>query len=90
MQEAGAFAVVLELLPPGLAAEITADLPIPTIGIGAGPHCDGQVLVTSDLIGLRPDRPPLKHVRQYAHVGDDILRALKSFGDDVRGKTFPP
>ena len=89
VQEAGAFAVVLELLPPDLAAEITADLRIPTIGIGAGPHCDGQVLVTSDLIGLRPDRPPLRHVRQYAHIGADILRALKSFGDDVRGKSFP-
>ena len=89
VQEAGAFAVVLELLPPDLAAEITADLSIPTIGIGAGPHCDGQVLVTSDLIGLRPDRPPLRHVRQYAHVGEDILHALEAFGDDVRGKTFP-
>ena len=89
VQDAGAFAVVLELLPPELAAEISADLSIPTIGIGAGPHCDGQVLVTSDLLGLRPDRPPLKHVRQYAHVGDDILRALRAFGEDVRGGNFP-
>ena len=89
VQDAGAFALVLELLPPELAAAITAGLGIPTIGIGAGPHCDGQVLVTSDLIGLRPDRPPLKHVRAYAHVGEDILRALQTFGADVRDGNFP-
>ena len=89
VQEAGAFALVLELLPAGLAAEITTDLRIPTIGIGAGPRCDGQVLVTSDLIGLRPDRPALRHVRPYAHVGADILAALRSFGEDVRSESFP-
>ena len=89
VQDAGAFAVVLELLPPDLAAAITADLSIPTIGIGAGPHCDGQVLVTSDLIGLRGGETPFKHVRQYAHIGDDILRALHAFGEDVRGSRFP-
>ncbi len=89
VQEAGAFAVVLELLPPALAAEITASLSIPTIGIGAGPDCDGQVLVTSDLIGLRPDRPPLKHVRPYAQVGADIQCALRAFGDHVRAGIFP-
>lgn len=89
VQEAGAVGLVLELLPPALAADITASLSIPTIGIGAGPHCDGQVLVTSDLIGLRPDRPPLKHVRPYAHVGQDIQRALRTFSDDVRAGKFP-
>jgi 3-methyl-2-oxobutanoate hydroxymethyltransferase len=89
VQDAGAFAVVLELLPSALAAEITASLVIPTIGIGAGPHCDGQVLVTSDLIGLRPDRPALKHVRQYARVGEEIQQALRAFSDDVRGSRFP-
>ena len=89
VQEAGAVALVLELLPPVLAAEITASLAIPTIGIGAGPHCDGQVLVTSDLIGLRPDRPPLKHVRAYAHVGQDIQRAVMAFSEDVRKGQFP-
>jgi 3-methyl-2-oxobutanoate hydroxymethyltransferase len=89
VQEAGAFAVVLELLPPALAAEITEALSIPTIGIGAGPHCAGQVLVTPDLIGLRPDRPPLKHVRRYASVGADIQRALRAFGSDVRDGSFP-
>jgi len=89
VQEAGAFAVVLELLPPSLAAEITADLAIPTIGIGAGRHCDGQVLVTSDLLGLRGGETPFRHVRQYARIGDDILRALRAYGEDVRGGNFP-
>ena len=89
VEEAGAFAVVLELLPEGLAARITATLSIPTIGIGAGPHCDGQVLVTSDLIGLRPERPPLKHVRQYAHVGEEIARALRDYKEEVESGQFP-
>lgn len=89
VQEAGAFAVVLELIPDELAGEITRALAIPTLGIGAGPQCDGQVLVTSDLIGLRPEQTPFKHVRQYAHVGDDILRALQSFRDDVQKGNFP-
>lgn len=89
IEEAGAFAVVLELIPRELARQITEERSILTIGIGAGPHCDGQVLVTSDLIGLRPDRLPLKHVRQYAQVGEDILRALRAYGDDVRGQKFP-
>jgi 3-methyl-2-oxobutanoate hydroxymethyltransferase len=89
LQDAGAFAIVLELVPAALASEITASLTIPTIGIGAGPHCDGQVLVTTDLIGLRPDRPPLKHVRPYAHVGTDIQIALQAFCNDVKVGTFP-
>lgn len=89
VQEAGAFAVVLELIPDELAGEITRALTIPTLGIGAGPQCDGQVLVTSDLIGLRVGETPFKHVRQYAHVGDDILRALKAFRDDVQKGDFP-
>jgi 3-methyl-2-oxobutanoate hydroxymethyltransferase len=89
LQDAGAFAIVLELVPPALAAEITSSLNIPTIGIGAGPHCDGQVLVTTDLIGMRPDRPTLKHVRPYAHVGADIQTALHAFCADVKVGTFP-
>ena len=71
VQEAGAFAVVLELIPDDLAAAITAELSIPTIGIGAGPGCDGQVLVRLTA-GLRPDRTPLKHVREYAQIGREI------------------
>ncbi len=89
VQEAGAFAVVLELIPDTLAAQITATLTIPTVGIGAGAGCDGQVLVTSDLIGLRPDRPPLKHVRQYAQVGAEIARALNAYREEVEAGQFP-
>ncbi len=89
VQDAGAFAVVLELIPDALAARVTETLTIPTIGIGAGPSCDGQVLVTSDLIGLRPDRAPLKHVRRYAEVGADIARALQAYREDVAAGRFP-
>ncbi len=89
VQEAGAFAVVLELIPDALAAQITAALMIPTVGIGAGAGCDGQVLVTSDLIGLRPDRPVLRHVRQYAQVGAEIARALNAYREEVEAGQFP-
>lgn len=89
VQNAGAFAVVLELIPDALAARITEMLTIPTVGIGAGGACDGQVLVTSDLIGLRPDRPPLRHVRQYAQVGLDIARALNTYREEVEAGQFP-
>ncbi len=89
IEEAGAYAVLLELVPSELAARVTEALKIPTIGIGAGPHCDGQVLVISDLIGLRPSGRVLKHVRQYAHVGDEISRAVRAFKDDVQAGRFP-
>lgn len=89
VQEAGAFAVVLELIPDALAAEVTAALTIPTIGIGAGPSCDGQVLVTSDLLGLRPERTVLKHVRQYAQIGMVIADALTAYRNDVADAKFP-
>ena len=89
VQEAGAFAVVLELIPEDLASELTDLLDIPTIGIGAGPHCDGQVLVTSDVIGLRAGSEPLKHVKQYAHVGDEILQALRRYREEVGSGDFP-
>lgn len=89
VEEAGAFAVVLELVPFDLAARITEALKIPTIGIAAGPHCDGQVLVISDLIGLRPNARVLKHVKQYAHIGEDIERALRAFKDDVVAGRYP-
>ncbi len=90
VQDAGAFAVVLELIPDTLAAEVTAALSIPTIGIGAGPSCGGQVLVTSDLLGLRPERAALRHVRQYAHIGDIIKQALASYREEVETSQFPP
>ena len=89
VQDAGAFAVVLELIPEELARQVTAALSIPTIGIGAGPGCDGQVLVTSDLLGLRPERPALKHVRQYAQVGTTIADALAAYQKDVAEAKFP-
>jgi 3-methyl-2-oxobutanoate hydroxymethyltransferase len=89
VQEAGAFGVVLELVPADLARRVSDALEIPTIGIGAGPHCDGQVLVFGDLIGLRRDRPVFKHVRRYMRAGDDILAALKAYADDVRAGRFP-
>jgi 3-methyl-2-oxobutanoate hydroxymethyltransferase len=90
VQEAGAFAVVLELVPPTLAAQITAALDIPTIGIGAGPDCGGQVLVINDLLGLRGgEYVPFRHVKEYAHIGDDILRALRAFRKEVEDGQFP-
>ena len=89
VQDAGAFAVVLELIPDALAAEVTAALSIPTIGIGAGAGCDGQVLVTSDLLGLRPERSALRHVRQYAQIGDTIKQALASYREEVERSQFP-
>jgi 3-methyl-2-oxobutanoate hydroxymethyltransferase len=87
-QEAGAFAVVLECIPAALASEITASLKIPTIGIGAGPHCDGQVLVTSDLIGLTMGRLP-KFVRQYADVRAVIHEAASRYRKDIESGEFP-
>ena len=89
VQDAGAFAVVLELIPDALASQVTAALSIPTIGIGAGAGCDGQVLVTSDLLGLRPERPALRHVRQYAQIGDTIKQALASYREEVESAKFP-
>jgi 3-methyl-2-oxobutanoate hydroxymethyltransferase len=88
VQEAGAFAVVLELVPEQLAAAITERLRIPTIGIGAGAGCSGQVQVVTDLIGLSVDFTP-RHARRYADVGAQILAAARAFQDDVASGTFP-
>jgi 3-methyl-2-oxobutanoate hydroxymethyltransferase len=88
LQEAGAFAVVLECIPSEVAAEITRRLAIPTIGIGAGPHCDGQVLVFHDLLGLYGERTP-KFVRRYGEFGKAMGEALQNFGADVRSGGFP-
>jgi len=88
MQSAGAFAVVLEGIPADVAAKITSSLEIPTIGIGAGRHCDGQVLVLSDLLGMLPGRVP-RFVRQYANLNDQMTQALKQFSTDVREGRFP-
>ena len=84
---AGAFAVVLEMVEDALAAEITERIPIPTIGIGSGPGCDGQVLVLHDVLGLYPDPPSF--AKQYATLGETATTALRAFADDVRARTFP-
>jgi 3-methyl-2-oxobutanoate hydroxymethyltransferase len=88
VEAAGAFAVVLECIPLDLAAEITAALSIPTIGIGAGAHCDGQVLVLHDLLGLNETGVP-KFVQRYAQLAESARAALTAFVQDVRSGRFP-
>ena len=87
VEAAGAFAVVLEGVPSSLAAEITARLAIPTIGIGAGLDCDGQVLVMHDLLGLTDSTPSF--AKQYANVGSLVSQAARAFADDVLNGKFP-
>ncbi|MGW7333930.1 3-methyl-2-oxobutanoate hydroxymethyltransferase [Streptomyces sp. NPDC054840] len=87
-QDAGAFAVVLELVPAELAAEVTRSLHIPTVGIGAGAECDAQVLVWTDMMGLTGGKMP-KFVKQYADLRQVIGGAAKAFAEDVVGGTFP-
>lgn len=88
LQEAGAVAIVLEVIPKELAKEITESIDIPTIGIGAGPHCDGQVLVIHDLLGLFEKFTP-KFVKQYANLKEEILRAIKQYKEEVEKGVFP-
>lgn len=88
LQEAGAFAVVLELVPAALAGEITKSLTIPTIGIGAGPECDGQVLVLHDMLGLNEEFNA-KFVKQYAQLAGEVRRAAGAFADEVRAGRYP-
>jgi len=88
VEAAGAFSVVLESVPRDLSARITEKLHIPTIGIGAGPECDGQVLVFHDLVGLTPGHKP-KFARQYVNLAAEISRAVTSYCDDVRRGDFP-
>jgi 3-methyl-2-oxobutanoate hydroxymethyltransferase len=88
LERAGACCVVLEGIPREVAAMITHELEIPTIGIGAGPECDGQVLVFHDLLGLTFS-PPAKFVRRYADVGSVIGNALLAFKDDVKSGGYP-
>ena len=85
---AGAFAVVLEGVPMDLAAEITDMLPIPTIGIGAGPHCDGQILVMHDLLGISGDFTP-KFVKRYANLEQVVADAVSAYISEVREQAFP-
>jgi 3-methyl-2-oxobutanoate hydroxymethyltransferase len=88
VEQVGASMLVLEAIPHDLAAEITASVSIPTIGIGAGPHCDGQVLVFHDVLGWFDDFTP-KFVRRYAQGGQELTAALRRFADDVRAGKFP-
>jgi 3-methyl-2-oxobutanoate hydroxymethyltransferase len=86
--DAGAFAIVVEAVPAELAAKVTAAVAIPTIGIGAGPHCDGQVLVTPDILGLFEGFRP-KFVRRYAELGTSVTQAAAAYAADVRSGKFP-
>jgi 3-methyl-2-oxobutanoate hydroxymethyltransferase len=88
LADAGCFSVVLEKVPAEVAKRVTAELPIPTIGIGAGPDCDGQVLVLHDMLGMS-DAPPLKFVKQYAQLYGEISRAVTAYAGEVRSGKFP-
>jgi len=87
LEAAGAFAIVLEHIPADLALQITQKLAIPTIGIGAGPHCDGQVLVTADLLGLSEKQPPF--AKSYTNLRQQITEAVQDFSTEVRSHQFP-
>ena len=88
LQDAGAFAVVLESVPADLARRVTAALRVPTIGIGAGPHCDAQILVWQDMAGLTTGRLP-RFVRQYAGLRDTLLEAARDYAGDVAAGRYP-
>ena len=88
LQDAGCFAIVLEKIPAELAKIVSEKLKIPTIGIGAGPHCDGQVLVLHDMLGITKDFSP-RFLRRYADLGDAIDNAVKQYITDVRSGDFP-
>jgi 3-methyl-2-oxobutanoate hydroxymethyltransferase len=85
--EAGAFSVVIEAVAEPLAAKITKDIAIPTIGIGASPACDGQVLVLEDMLGLSPWAP--KFVKRFGNLGPGIEAAIKDYASEVRSRAFP-
>ncbi|TIO15673.1 MAG: hypothetical protein E5X93_23650, partial [Mesorhizobium sp.] len=86
--EAGAFSLVLEKIPEQLARQITADIDIPTIGIGASPACDGQILVSDDMLGLFTSFRP-KFVKRYAELGEQAEAAIAAYATDVRNRHFP-
>lgn len=88
IEQAGAFCIVLEGIPSDVASEITERLAIPTIGIGAGPHCDGQVLVCNDILGMDLSFAP-KFVKRFARVEETAVGAFQAFADEVRAGTFP-
>ena len=88
LDKAGCFSLVLECIPLSLAKAITEKIKIPTIGIGAGIHCDGQVLVTNDILGLYGDFKP-KFLKRYAEIGNEMKTAFKNYAKDVREEKFP-
>jgi 3-methyl-2-oxobutanoate hydroxymethyltransferase len=88
LEDAGAFALVLELIPAELAQRITESIAIPTIGIGAGPQCDGQVLVLPDLLGLNEGFEP-KFLKKYANLAGTVRDAVEQYGKEVRAGTYP-
>ncbi len=88
LEEAGAYSIVLELIPAKLASHITSKVNIPTIGIGAGPHCSGQVQVFHDILGLFPDFAP-KHARRYSELGVEVQTAVSKYLADVKSGDFP-
>lgn len=88
LEEAGAYAIVLEAIPPDVAETVTRGVGVPTIGIGAGSACDGQVLVCIDLLGMTQGPPP-KFAKRYAELGDAIVDAVKRYASEVRGGLFP-
>ncbi len=88
VEEAGAFCLVLESIPMELAETITQEVKIPTIGIGAGPHCDGQVLVIYDMLGMNEDFKP-KFLKRYAEMGSTVREAVAAYADEVRAGIFP-
>jgi 3-methyl-2-oxobutanoate hydroxymethyltransferase len=88
LEDAGAWSIVLELVPSSLAARVTAAVQVPTVGIGAGVGCDGQVLVLHDLLGLTEQFSP-RFLRRYAELGQAVREAANGFGADVRGGRYP-
>lgn len=88
LEEAGIFSLVLECIPVDVAAKVTEKLKIPTLSCGAGPHCDGQVMVVHDMLGLI-DRKPPKFVKQYANLREIALEAVKTFKKEVKEGIFP-
>lgn len=88
LEEAGAFSVVMEKIPAGLAKKVTESISIPTIGIGAGPHCDGQVLVVHDMLGMTHEFSP-KFLRRYLNLYDEITSAVQNYVKDVKSVGFP-
>lgn len=89
LEGAGAFAIVLETIPAPLAKMVTERITVPTIGIGAGPHCDGQVQVFHDLLGIYDDCRPLKHAKRYANLGETIRNAVREYAAEVEQGAFP-